>query len=98
MKKIIFFETRDVLITLTVLIGMNIITVVALIVVTIVMSKRTSMNLSTDIEMATILPTDVGEGKDALSSTGTLTDVKVGGETKTSTANEEEVIYAEISK
>ena len=56
------------------------------------------MNLSTDIEMATILPTDVGEGKDALSSTGTLTDVKVGGETKTSTANEEEVIYAEISK
>ena len=36
-------------------------------------------------------------GKDAGSSTGTLTDVKVVDETKTSTGNEE-VIYAEIHK
>lgn len=96
MEKTVTFQTRDVLITLSVLIGMNIVTVVTLIVL-IVMSKRRNTKEITTIEMTTINPTDVGgEGvKD-----DTLTDVKVGGgETKTENNEEkEDVIYAEIHK
>ncbi len=55
-----------------------------------------------DIEMVEINDGDEDKettnmGKDARSSTDTLTDVKVDDETKTSTGNEE-VIYAKIHK
>jgi len=96
LEKTVSFQTRDVLITLSVLIGMNIVTFVTLIVL-IVMSKRRNTKEITTIEMMTINPTDVGgEGvKD-----DTLTDVKVGGgETETENNEEkEDVIYAEIHK